>query len=490
MSGKCKKGETTHAPTAVESTLAWIVGGPIEGLPCKSTQSMLSTERIDPVTHNLRQFWELKCIGIVDKGDVHMSLEEEESVRQFNEGLKFDGELYEVPLLWKSDAPPLKSNYLRAVKRLEGVERQLRRVPERANAYKDAMNQYVEKGFAVEVKKTVDGNEKVSYLPHHAVFREDKKTTKCRVVLDASAYDEHEVSLNDCICSGPALQPNLVSVLLRFRARRIALMADVEKMFLQIKVDERDQDALRYLWRDLKSDEPPRVHKLQRLAFGVSCGPFLAIATIQSHAKKCSEEFHDASREAMSNKYVDDYLSGADDVEATVKLQQSLDKMMERGGFNLTKWTSSSKEVLSHIDEQEQAESRTVDFNAIEPLKALGICWDTLPDCFLFSVPPDMLAVSDPETKRSLLSIACRVLDHVGLITPSTIRAKMLFQELWQRGLQWEDRLDEDIADLWRSWKSELSQLSRITIPRYFMENIESSCSIELHGFGDASPTA
>ena len=45
----------------------------------------------------------------------------------------------------------------------------------------------------------------------------DKKTTKCRV--DASAYDEHEVTLNDCILSGPALQPNLVSV--------------VEKMFLQ-----------------------------------------------------------------------------------------------------------------------------------------------------------------------------------------------------------------------------------------------------------------
>ena len=41
------------------------------------------------------------------------------------------------------------------------------------------------------------------------------------------------MTLNDCILSGPALQPNLVSV--------------VEKMFLQIKVDERDQDALRYL---------------------------------------------------------------------------------------------------------------------------------------------------------------------------------------------------------------------------------------------------
>ena len=33
MSGKCKNGETTSTPTAVESTLGWIVGGPFEGLP-------------------------------------------------------------------------------------------------------------------------------------------------------------------------------------------------------------------------------------------------------------------------------------------------------------------------------------------------------------------------------------------------------------------------------------------------------------------------
>ena len=85
----------------------------------------------------------------------------------------------------------------------------------------------MEKGFSVEVKEAADGNEKARYLPYLAVFREDKKTTKCLVVFDASASDEHEVSLNDCILSGPALQPNLVSVPFRFRARRIALIADV-----------------------------------------------------------------------------------------------------------------------------------------------------------------------------------------------------------------------------------------------------------------------
>ena len=60
---------------------------------------MLSVERIDPVTNSLKQFWELESIGIVDKGDAHMFLEEKESVRQFNKVLKFDGERYEGQLL-------------------------------------------------------------------------------------------------------------------------------------------------------------------------------------------------------------------------------------------------------------------------------------------------------------------------------------------------------------------------------------------------------
>lgn len=48
----------------------------------------------------------------------------------------------------------------------------------------------------------------VFYLPHHAVIREDKQTTKTRVVFDASARDSNGVSLNSCLEVGPALQPD------------------------------------------------------------------------------------------------------------------------------------------------------------------------------------------------------------------------------------------------------------------------------------------
>ena len=47
---------------------------------------------------------------------------------------------------------------------------------------------------------------------------------------------------------GPDLVNSLVGVLTRFRKNKVALVADVKAMFHQIKVDPRDQNALRFLW--------------------------------------------------------------------------------------------------------------------------------------------------------------------------------------------------------------------------------------------------
>jgi len=181
-------------------------------------------------------------------------------------------------------------------------------------------------------------------------------------------------------------------------------------------------------------------------------------------------------------------ITGDHNVEVSVELQKCLDNMMERGGLNLTTWASNLKEVLSHIAKQEQAQLNTIDFSEIEPLKALGICWNTITDSYLFNVLQSVLKMNDFETKRNLLSIASRIFDPMGLLSPFAVKAKILFQDLWQRGLEWEDQLDEEVATQWRSWKSELPCLSRINSPRHFMANGRSI--IELHGFGDASPKA
>ncbi|XP_032797580.2 uncharacterized protein LOC116934059 [Daphnia magna] len=79
-----------------------------------------------------------------------------------------------------------------------------------------------------------------TYLPHHPVYRKDKSTTKIRPVFDGAATSKHGPSLNDVLETEPNLNPDLLSVLMRFRTNRIAWVADIEKEFLNIVLQPED----------------------------------------------------------------------------------------------------------------------------------------------------------------------------------------------------------------------------------------------------------
>ena len=62
----------------------------------------------------------------------------------------------------------------------------------------------------------------VHYIPHQAVVREHAETTKMRIVYDCSSRaNAHSPSLNDCLETGPPLQPLLFDILLRNWMRSI-----------------------------------------------------------------------------------------------------------------------------------------------------------------------------------------------------------------------------------------------------------------------------
>ncbi len=100
---------------------------------------------------------------------------------------------------------------------------------------------------------------------------------------------------------------------------------------------------------------------------------------------------------------------------------------------------------MDSIDPEKRASSPLVKFDSRQPLKALGVSWDLSSDCFRFIAADEIVSSHDPMTKRSLLSLASKVFDPTGLISPATVRAKILFLELWRRGLEWDDPLDSDI---------------------------------------------
>ena len=82
------------------------------------------------------------------------------------------------------------------------------------------------------------------------------------------------------------------------------------------------------------------------------------------------------------------------------------------GGFELVKWASNSKEVLVRIPQDQRATKNVIEIESEgDPLKVLGISWDTETDEFLFNQGEKLTNIQDQGTKRSLISISSKLFD-------------------------------------------------------------------------------
>lgn len=96
-----------------------------------------------------------------------------------------------------------------------------------------------------------------------------------------------------------------------------------------------------------------------------------------------------------------------------------------------------------------------------------------------------------PDTKRSVLKLAAKVFDPMGLLTPFTINMKILFQSLCTKGVDWEDKLEGKVLTRWQSLLNDLRGLTDVRVPRcYFKRTDKQPKSYQIHRFCDASDNA
>ena len=177
-----------------------------------------------------------------------MSIEDQELLNKMENSVRLVNGHYSVGMLWKSEDPWLPDNRQMAEARLQCLKKKLEHDENFHRKYRDFMVYLISKGYGR--KLTAEESERRSrrtwYLPHHGVFHPQKKD-KIRVVFDAAALHDG-VSLNNQLHQGPDIMNSLLGVLLRFRQDPVALVADIEGMFNQVKVPPEDAVALRFLW--------------------------------------------------------------------------------------------------------------------------------------------------------------------------------------------------------------------------------------------------
>ena len=427
----------------------------------------------------------------------------------FVDNISFNGSRYSVKLPWKEGRDSLDSNYELSLARMKGQVKKLRKEPEVLQEYDSVIKGQLVSGVIERVAE-LEESDRVYYIPHLAVIRKETTTTKLRVVYDASAKSgKGGVSLNDYLHKGPSLTPLLFDILVRFREKRVALVGDIEKAFLNIEVDKADRVFLRFLWLENASHPESKiaVYRFCRVVFGLNASPFLLNGTLRYHISRFKDEDPEFVRTMIESFYEDDLVTGEDDTTNAFPLYVKSKNRMARGSFKLRKWMTNDKVMKGLIDAEENHETASESVTSEEETyakftlgleigksrpKVLGVPWDCENDEICFSFEKIVAKAQEiSPTKRGLLSLLASMFDPVGLISPVIVCMKMLFQDVCRENLGWDDELEGKAKKKWSEWVLDLSKIKEISVSRCIYDSPKHEvleCS--LHGFGDASNNA
>ena len=226
--------------------------------------------------------------------------------------------------------------------------------------------------------------------------------------------------------------------------------------------------------------------------FGATSSPSVANFCLRKTAQLYQEEFDAEVVETVKrNMYVDDMMKSTSTTEKAVGLASQLCKLLEKGGFRLTKWYSNDRELLATIPESERAESVVnLELEKLPTESALGLKWNTEEDKFVWEVLEKILhsVNQKPMTRRGIVSAVYSLFDPLGFIAPYVMKAKLLLQMLSRKRLGWDDPLDEADKGQWKHWLDDLPKLQEIQVERCFKpKEFGEVKEVQLHLFSDAS---
>ncbi|CAI6345625.1 unnamed protein product [Macrosiphum euphorbiae] len=256
-------------------------------------------------------------------------------------------------------------------------------------------------------------------------------------------------------------------------------------MYRQVWVSSADVNLQRILWRS-QPDEPIIEYKLKTVTYGTTPASYLATGCLTRLAEEMKELFPDAHKAITNDFYMDDYLGGANDVTAAVKLRDDVINILNTAGIKLRKWISNDRRLLEHISNEDNDPLRVLNLDESCTTKTLGLVWNPFNDVYQYKVNNNCKNNAERITKRIVLSTIATIFDPLGLVGPVVVVAKIFMQKLWQARINWDDPVASSLHEEWQNYQQTLPELKKIHIPRWII-----GCSnvlvTQIYGFADAS---
>ncbi|XP_062538081.1 uncharacterized protein LOC134206395 [Armigeres subalbatus] len=180
--------------------------------------------------------------------------------------------------------------------------------------------------------------------------------------------------------------------------------------------------------------------------------------------------------------------------EEVVELSQSVRYIHMQGGFEIRNWVSNSSLVLSKMNVELSTAKDSTIISDLPSQKILGMWWDTQDDVFKYKIgwtrfDSALLDGSRCPTKREILRTLMTIYDPVGLIDHYLVLLKILLQEVWRTGNDWDDPIPENLFERWRTWIRLLLELEKLRISICYRQVVLliEEAAVDMHVFVDAS---
>ena len=475
-------------PTAIKSKVGYLLSGPLSPTtailtaPPQVHGMMTVVSDVDDCRDTLKdleQFWTMESIGIVP--ETRESTPDAEFRANYQRtSLELKDGKYVAKLPWKDEFPEVPSNY--AV-----TDRRMRRMTQRLTGdtikiYDNILKEQENRRFIEKVApEHMDSTNRIHYIPHHPVVK-DSATTPFRVVYDCSCrISRNHASLNDCLQSIPPVYNDIPEIMCRFRLKEHAVIADIEKAFLNVTLHPDDRDVTRFFWLSDISDpnSPWDTYRFKSVLFGATCSPFILDATIRKHLDGNTDP---TASHILQGLYVDNVVNSFDSKAETIDYFHKSRALMDSAGFNLRSWKSSYAPLNDLA-----AEHGVLDTNPSP--KVLGLVWDPLNDTLTF--PPYQHTQLEMMTKREAVSAIAKIYDPLGILGPVVVRAKIFLQKLWKiEKLGWDDPIPDELQKEWKSLETDLDTATSMKFSRKIDRNSELGQESTLHIFVDSSQQA
>ncbi|XP_049301263.1 uncharacterized protein LOC125774934 [Anopheles funestus] len=435
-------------PWLVETPFGWVVAGNVSpGASHESRLCHLSTSSSSSMDSIMERFWEIETIS----DDPAVSAEEDACEKHFVATTTRDASGRYVVRLPQNTNPSIVLGVSKAIadRRLLAVERRLRSNPTMKEEYSSFMKEYERLGHMKRLTGPVDDSCEHYYLPHHAVVKETSTTTKVRVVFDASCKSSSGYSLNDKLLVGPVIQDDLFTIIVRFRSRAIALSADVEKMYRQIRHDDDDHRYLRIRYRE-DPTQPIQTFELQTVTYGTASAPFLATRTLKQIAYDHQTLYPRAVNAVIHDFYVDDLLTGTEEVLDAIEMRKQISEMLNSAGFSLKKWASNMPEALKGVPPGDLANHSTHEWKDPQSVSTLGLVWEPAVDMLRFRIdlPPAVTCLRSSKSSERASNLSQMPIPELITLVPPLTKDELEQAELRLCHLAQQDSFSGDIIEL------------------------------------------